>query len=1463
MAGPALSILSRRPFDNLNPDVMKKVLLLPLLLMITVAAAAQIIRPFTPRYYNASVRGNIVYLSNSIISTTGIGTGVPGTGEVPPTGTSKDNAAAGINIDVDNPAPTPKISYGSTWNYYGNLTAPANDGSGNTWKQPAYTLNALWNTGASGSGNGKYGFNASQATCMPSGALPICLPVGNKYLSYYFRKTVNFTAAELTTFYALQLNVKRDDGIVIYVNGVERARSNMPAGTPIYTTLASSDITPGAAENFSVNLSPSFFSAGVNTIAVEVHLRSLTSADMSFDMEMLGLDDNGTYNATTADLSLPSCSEVLFAGLYWGADQGSNGTDSTWITAGYNTVKLKIPGASAYQTLTSTQTDRHSAAYSAGLPHVGYLCFKDITSLINTTNPNGTYSVANVLGPIGINNSCGGWTIVIAYANPSLQQRNLTVFDGSVIINQGDPAVDVSISGFLTPPSGAVSCELGSVVYDGDRGSTDSFAFKQAGAASFYNLATTTVPLNGTADAWNSKISYKGAVVTTRNPAYNNTLGYDASIFELPNTSNAQLGNNKTSATVRFSSPGENYFVQVLTTSITQYTPTFAFDKTATDINGGTLVPGDSLRYQVNFNNVGNDSSTNTVIIDNIPAGSTFLPGSIKIGGVAKSDGSGDDQAEYDAVNRRVVFRVGTGANAVTGGRIGPGVSGNVQFDVVIASSCDILACSNSLRNSARINYTGKTSGLVLYDSSGVNTSGCIIKGPVISTATGSCFSPKDTVIVNRCPAGSITLPWRRYAGYVFYTATPFIPANQYDPYLPVTSSGIFWAYFDNGAGCSDTARIAVVITGCPDIDDDNDGIPDYVEFDNPLALQDHNSNGIPNWNDPSYPGWVDNNSDAVNDRFDYGADMDNDGIPNFYDTDFPGFIDTNGDGVNDNADKDKDGIPNQYDLDSDNDGIPDTVESYGVDTNGDGIIDNYTDTDNDGFSQNVDANNTGVNGSSVGLGPQDFDGDGIPNYLDTDSDNDGIPDVVEVSGPYTANTGHLANFLDLNSDGLSDNNINGTALLITGPDADNNGRADNWPNKNLDRDLRPNPYDVDSDGDGIVDVIEAGLPDANLNGIVDGTIGSNGWSASVSALPALGIRSTDGDGKPDYLDIDSDDDGIPDNIEGQPTATYKLPALTDTDGDGLVNTYDNFAGFSGSGIFLYDHDGDGIPDVRDLDTDADGQPDIIEGNDFNLNHLADDNVTLTGLDTDGDGLDNRFDSLNSVINVKGTSYMMGNNGSLTGDATPGTRATVQKRIPAQLDRDWRYVGTVLPVDFLQFTAIDKGNTVDLHWVVKSAVAIDHFEVERSTGNSSFSNIGRINGTSQVNTSLGFAFTDNMPAPGSDVLYYRIRVVAVTQEVKLSEILLVRKPGSTQSLTVMPNPASDYVTLNINAGKASVATIRLVDNAGRVVLQEQRIIRPGNNIITWNSINKYGSGVYSLQVMMNEALLAERFFIRP
>lgn len=156
-------------------------------------------------------------------------------------------------------------------------------------------------------------------------------------------------------------------------------------------------------------------------------------------------------------------------------------------------------------------------------------------------------------------------------------------------------------------------------------------------------------------------------------------------------------------------------------------------------------------------------------------------------------------------------------------------------------------------------------------------------------------------------------------------------------------------------------------------------------------------------------------------------------------------------------------------------------------------------------------------------------------------------------------------------------------------------------------------------------------------------------------------------------------------------------------------------------------------PIYRDLDTDGDGSPDVCEGNDWKLNGMCDEIVTLTGPDTDGDGLENRFDSLNSVTGIMGTSCMMGLNGSLSGDVTPGAKATVQKQTAGQVNRDWRYNGTVLPVQFLSFTGSGQNNQVLLSWAILASKDIDHFEVERSFDNTTYIKVGALYDSVKLN----------------------------------------------------------------------------------------------------------------------------------
>jgi hypothetical protein len=394
--------------------------------------------------------------------------------------------------------------------------------------------------------------------------------------------------------------------------------------------------------------------------------------------------------------------------------------------------------------------------------------------------------------------------------------------------------------------------------------------------------------------------------------------------------------------------------------------------------------------------------------------------------------------------------------------------------------------------------------------------------------------------------------------------------------------------------------------------------VPDY------LYNGDNDGDGISNASDP------DDDNDGILDidegfGIDPSADADGDGLPNFADPTFAGFIDSNGDGVNDNFDADLDGIPNHFDLDSDNDGVPDAVEAGGtaIDANGDGIVDGGLDTDNDGILDPVDdscdASVAICLGVTIGndLGLTDSDSDGVPNAYDLDSDNDGIQDIIEAGGT------------DANGDGkvdvITDSDINGFADIV---DTGNGGTK--LDNKDTDGDGILDTQDRDSDNDGIADIVEAGGTDANGNGEIDTITDTDGdgWSNLVDAGNGgtsfdFDLADADGDGIYNFQDLDSDNDGIPDIVEGgldnDADGDGKTDTFTDTDGDGFADLYDTSNG--GTNHPITNTDSDGFANYLDIDSDNDGIVDNIEG------QLTASYVAPSNTDTDGDGIDDAYDT--------------------------------------------------------------------------------------------------------------------------------------------------------------------------------------------------------------------------------------------
>jgi Bacterial TSP3 repeat len=384
--------------------------------------------------------------------------------------------------------------------------------------------------------------------------------------------------------------------------------------------------------------------------------------------------------------------------------------------------------------------------------------------------------------------------------------------------------------------------------------------------------------------------------------------------------------------------------------------------------------------------------------------------------------------------------------------------------------------------------------------------------------------------------------------------------------------------------------------------------------------------------------------------------------------------IDDDGDGTTDESvpgdgcirvpDTDGDGIVDSYDLDDDNDGIPDVLEQG--DSDGDGIPDRLDlDSDNDGIPDAVEAGhdklqtgksttacegnaaNVGTNGicnnvevaadsATLAYVLRDTDGDGVPDFRDVDSDNDGITDANEA----VPNGSPLA---DADGDGRLDGvggapvvvGVNGLAdIAETAADSNvsdfNGDKAGPDAPRDTDGDGIPDYRDLDSDNDSINDVIEAGATDADGDGKADGAVDFKGLVASVN--PGAGgtkpaTPDSDGDGRPNYRDLDSDNDGVSDLSEsGAPkTADTNDDGVVDgpdMDKDGILDAVDgtpNAFGDSASPA-LSNPDMDALPSYLDVDSNNDGVFDIVATG-FGSKDANNDGKIDDPTDADNDGI--------------------------------------------------------------------------------------------------------------------------------------------------------------------------------------------------------------------------------------------------
>lgn len=230
------------------------------------------------------------------------------------------SAVATVSLTVFNPT---LVASNSAWRY--------NDAGvdlGSAWRSNSY-VETTWSNGVA-----RLGFGDPAATVIR----------GQPVITYYFRQS--FTPPAGVTFTSLTARVQRDDGLVVYVNGAEAFRDNMPSGGITYSTRPSASVNaPNETAWFTFAVNPALLQPGTNVIAAELHQIDGTSSDAGFALELsgAGVPSTGLPSTVTITATDASATEPDDAAAFTVTRLGS-GTTADLIVA-YSVSGTATPGA--------------------------------------------------------------------------------------------------------------------------------------------------------------------------------------------------------------------------------------------------------------------------------------------------------------------------------------------------------------------------------------------------------------------------------------------------------------------------------------------------------------------------------------------------------------------------------------------------------------------------------------------------------------------------------------------------------------------------------------------------------------------------------------------------------------------------------------------------------------------------------------------------------------------------------------------------------------------------------------------------------------------------------------------------------------------------------------------------------------------------------------------------------------
>ncbi len=447
-----------------------------------------------------------------------------------------------------------------------------------------------------------------------------------------------------------------------------------------------------------------------------------TSNNQDYQMSYIDIDgDNNTINSSSSELKLgnldPTCSEIIYAGLYW-TGKGDNSGNKTINIGGttYRKDRVKFKKEGETYEWVNAGNSLNEIRYPSSQSNI-YVGYADVTEYVKKHGV-GNYTVADMALVQGSNSNpgyFGGWGMVVIYKNPAMKWRDITVFDGYAYISSGTQNFD--ISGFRAAQNGDVNIKMGIMAGEGDKGTSgDYIEIRNRTSANYTPLSHGG---NSTNNFFNASI-YTGN--NSRNPNYSNNSGIDISMFNLPNTNNVIINNNQTSTRFRYGTNGDYYTIFNVVFAVDAYVPEVVGENTpasAGTVHNSTVIPGQDLEFDLKIYNKGEEAVNNTKVEIPIPfnmhysptatiqvgTGTVAIPASTTVSWVPPT-GAPSGATPQNTPGGKLVWDIGTLPKDNTKSIL----QGTLKYKLRVTENCALLTTAGPCGLQVKIN--GKITGV-------------------------------------------------------------------------------------------------------------------------------------------------------------------------------------------------------------------------------------------------------------------------------------------------------------------------------------------------------------------------------------------------------------------------------------------------------------------------------------------------------------------------------------------------------------------------------------------------------------------------------------------------------------------------------------------------------------------------------------------------------------------------------